>query len=137
MAKLSKEERRAKLKNRAKNLAGADPTAGKKNYYFNPPAGIERWNVDEKGTRIIDLVTFFSDHDNTHYGLDKDGHGYSAGDEVYARYYGRHKIGGKWYVCPKSVDKECPVCDAKDKIWQAYNKSKSESEKAELKEQRE
>lgn len=133
MAKLTKEQRREAIKQRAKNLAGSNPSSGKSGYYLQLPDGITEWKVEEKGIRIIDLITFDSDHDNSNYGLDKHGNGYTEGNEIYARYYGRHKIGNKWYVCPKSVDKECPFCDQQAKLWTKYNKSKDDDIKVEAK----
>ena len=124
--KLTKEQRRAKLKAKSKKLGGADPTQSKSSTYLKLTNGVKKWEVKEKGMKIIDLVTFDADHDNGHYGLDKDGNGYVAGDEVYARYYGRHKIGNDWYVCRKSIDEDCPVCDRRAKLSRDYEENKDQ-----------
>ena len=122
--KLTKEERRAAIKARAANLAGADPTSKVSDHYLKLPADIPLWKVEKAGMKIIDLVSFVAEHSNNHYGLDSTNKGYDEGDEIYARYYGVHEWNGKKYVCPRSEDKPCPFCDYQEKLKVNYEENR-------------
>ena len=124
MAKLTKEQRRAKAKARTNRQAKADPTSTKSESYLKLPDGIKRFEVKEAGTEIFDVISFEANYNSSHFGEDADI--VQAGDDVYGRIYGRHVIDKKYYACPQSIDKPCPFCEEEEKLKKDWDNTKEE-----------
>ena len=128
MGKMTKEQRKANRKasrNSMVEVIKSDSTKKKSASYLNMPSGVEKY-VPVVGKTFFDIVGYeCTVVCNVSNPVQEISDPEKKGDDLkHGRPYLRHRVGGKTVVCPTTVGRDCPVCEAVTKLNKNYEENK-------------
>ncbi len=109
-----KNERRAKMKSMRDRVKQHAKDSGKGSRLLNLPPNVEDWYPDEKGVFEVDILPYVVSDPNHPDEVE-------AGELWYRRPYMIHFIERKPIVCPRSVNKPCPICEEVERLAKDYD----------------
>ena len=109
-----KNERKAKMKSMRDRVKQHAKDSGKGSRLLNLPPNVEDWYPDEKGVFELDILPYVVSDPNHPDEVE-------AGELWYRRPYMIHFIERKPIVCPRSVNKPCPICEEVERLAKDYD----------------